>query len=149
MKAVEFVKKYGQERVFNFIKNPLKLDSDTEFLLNYSGTHFNPTQLKQDEFECDEFAELDENEWYWVPRCFGKSDEDIVENDFASVADLKQIVEAWKLVENQGGLISSKKYLKFLQASVDIGLYHGLDNVNYETEIPLLRDAIACVEQCQ
>ena len=63
--------------------------------------------------------------------------------------DLKQIVEAWKLVENQGGLISSKKYLKFLQASVDIGLYHGLDNVNYETEIPLLRDAITCVEQCQ
>ena len=65
-----------------------------------------------------------------------------------SYSDLKQIVEAWKLVENQGGLISSKKYLKFLQASVDIGLYHGLDNVNCETEIPLLRDAIACVEQC-
>ena len=63
--------------------------------------------------------------------------------------DLKQIVEAWELVDNRGGLIGSKKYLKFLQVSVDVGLYHGLDNVNYETEIPLIRDAIACVEQCQ
>ena len=64
------------------------------------------------------------------------------------VSDLKQIVDAFELVERYGGLIGSKKYLKFLQASIDIGLYHGLDNVNYETEIPLIRDAIACVEQC-
>lgn len=65
------------------------------------------------------------------------------------INDLKQIVEAFDLVELKGGLISAKKYLKFLQSSVDIGLYHGLDDVNYETEIPLIKQAINLVEKCQ
>lgn len=66
-----------------------------------------------------------------------------------SYRDVKQIVDAFELVESHGGLISSKKYLKFLQSSVDMGLYHGLDDVNYETEIPLMNNAINLVGQCQ
>lgn len=62
--------------------------------------------------------------------------------------DLKQIVDAWKLVEARGGLITSKKYLKFLQSSVDMGLYHGLYDINCETEIPLISKAIVLVEKC-
>lgn len=63
--------------------------------------------------------------------------------------DLKQIVDAFDLVGLKGGLISANKYLKFLQSSADIGLYHGLDDVNYETEIPLMEKTINLVEQCQ
>ena len=132
MNAIEFVKKYGQERVFNFIKNPRKLDSDTEFLFNYSRTQFNPIQLKQDEFEYDEFAELDENEWYWVPRCFDKNDEDIIENDFASVVDLKQIVDAFELVESYGSIDDAKNYL---------------DNLRLDSKTEL-EQALNLVEQC-
>lgn len=64
------------------------------------------------------------------------------------IADLKQIVEAFDNVNKHGGLISSKKYLKFLQSSIDMGLYHGLDDVNYETEIPLMEKSINLVGQC-
>ena len=66
-----------------------------------------------------------------------------------SFIDLKRLVESLELVEKLGGLISSKKYLKFLQSSVDMGLYHGLDDVDYKTEIPLIKQAIADVESCQ
>ena len=38
-----------------------------------------------------------------------------------SFIDLKRLVESLELVEKLGGLISSKKYLKFLQSSVDMG----------------------------
>ena len=62
--------------------------------------------------------------------------------------DLKRLVESWELVEKHGGLISARKYLKFLRSSVDIGLYHGLGDVDYKTEIPLIEQAIADVESC-
>ncbi|WP_312969757.1 hypothetical protein [Acinetobacter gerneri] len=62
--------------------------------------------------------------------------------------ELQKLVESHELVEKHGGLVSSKKYLKFLQSSVDIGLYHGLDNVDYKTEIPEMEKAIADVESC-
>lgn len=61
---------------------------------------------------------------------------------------LKQLVESHELVEKHGGLISARKYIKFLRSSVDIGLYHGLDDVDYKTEIPLIEQAIADVESC-
>lgn len=63
--------------------------------------------------------------------------------------DLKRLVESHELVEKHGGLISARKYIKFLRSSVDIGLYHGLDDVDYKTEIPLIEQAIADVESCQ
>lgn len=63
-------------------------------------------------------------------------------------SDLHEIVDTFELVEVKGGLISSKKYLEFLQSSVDMGLYHGLDDVNCETEIPLISKAINLVEKC-
>lgn len=63
--------------------------------------------------------------------------------------DLKRLVESHDLVEKHGGLISARKYMKFLQSSVDIGLYHGLDDVDYKTEIPLIEQAISDVESCQ
>ena len=65
------------------------------------------------------------------------------------VDDLKRLVESHELVESRGGLISAKKYMGFLQSSVDMGLYHGLDGVDYKTEIPLMKQAIAGVEACQ
>ena len=65
-----------------------------------------------------------------------------------STEDLKRLVESHELVEKHGGLISAIKYIKFLQSSVDIGLYHSLDDIDYKTEIPLIEQAIADVESC-
>lgn len=67
---------------------------------------------------------------------------------FVSLNDLKRLVESHALVEKHGGLISARKYIKFLKSSVDIGLYHGLGNVDYKTEIPRIEQAIADVESC-
>lgn len=67
----------------------------------------------------------------------------VSDNDFD---ELKTLVDAYELVQSHGGIISAKKYLKFLQSSVDMGLYHGLDDVDYKTEIPLMEKAIKLVE---
>ena len=64
------------------------------------------------------------------------------------LVDLKRLIESHELVEKHGGLISTRKYIKFLRLSVDIGLYHGLDDVDCKTEIPLIEQAIADVESC-
>lgn len=60
--------------------------------------------------------------------------------------EVKSLVESWELVEKHGGLISSKKFLKFLQSSVDMGLYHGLDDIDYTVVIPKMEKAIRDVE---
>lgn len=62
---------------------------------------------------------------------------------------LKQLVESHERVAKQGGLVSARKYVKFLQSSVDRGLFHGLDGFDYKIELPLMKQAIADVEGCQ
>lgn len=69
-------------------------------------------------------------------------------NYMFKTSEIKRLVESHELVEKHGGLISARKYIKFLRSSVDIGLYYGLDDVDYKTEIPLIEQAIADVESC-
>ena len=135
MKANEFVKKFGWDEIYNFIKNPLKLDSETEFLLNYSDKYLNPIQLKQDEFEQNELAGFCEKEWYWVSRWFDKNDDEILENNFVSIADLKRIIESHELVDVFGGINGARKELANL-----------CDNL---VDCAYLCQAIADVESCQ
>ena len=72
----------------------------------------------------------------------------IVSDRLMNLDKLKHLVESHELVEKHGGLISARKYIKFLRSSVDIGLYHGLDDVDCKTEIPLIEQAIKDVESC-
>lgn len=63
-------------------------------------------------------------------------------------SDLKRLVESYELVEKNQGLNGARNVLKLLEASLDIGLYHGIDGVDATTEVPKLRQAIADVESC-
>ena len=57
--------------------------------------------------------------------------------------DLKRLVESVDLINANGGLNGTKNTVKLFQSSLDIGLYHGVEGVNAEDEIPRLKQAIA------
>ena len=101
MNAVEFVKKFGLRKVIELLD---RIESETEFLLNYSDTYLYPVQLKSDWCNEDDFSQYCESELYWVSRSMSKDDEDINDHWFASVLDLKQIVDSFEWVEKFGGL---------------------------------------------
>lgn len=63
--------------------------------------------------------------------------------------DLKQVVEAFELVDQCGGLSKAKSELKLLMDSLSMGLYHGIEGTCAEMKIPRLKKAINLVEQCQ
>ncbi len=62
--------------------------------------------------------------------------------------ELKRLVESHELVEKHHGLNGARNVLKLLEASLDIGLYHGIEGVDANTEVPKLKQAIADVESC-
>ena len=101
MDAVEFVKKFGLGKVIELLN---RIENETEFLLNYSNTYLYPVQLKSDWCHEDGFSKYCESELYWVSRSMGKDDEDINDHWFASVLELKQIIDAFEWVEKFGGL---------------------------------------------
>lgn len=110
MKANEFVKKYGWDKVKEVVDS-------IKIKVSFDGRACHP--------------------------CF------ITETgDYVSCNELEPFVESHELVEKHGGLISARKYIKFLRSSVDIGLYHGLDDVDCKTEIPLIEQAIKDMESC-
>ena len=54
-----------------------------------------------------------------------------------------------ELVETCGGLHGASNTYKLLKSSLDIGLYHGMDNVDAVSDVPKLEQAIKDVESCQ
>ena len=60
--------------------------------------------------------------------------------------DIKRLVESVDLVNCNGGWNGTKNTVKLFQSSLDIGLYHGVEGVNAEDEIPRLKQAIADYE---
>ena len=69
--------------------------------------------------------------------------------EYVSIAHLENLIASWELVEKYQGLNGAKNTLKLLQSSLDLGLYHGIESVDAEMEIPKLKQAIADVESCQ
>lgn len=61
---------------------------------------------------------------------------------------IKRLVESHDLIEQWGGPHGAKNTLKLLEESLSIGLYHGMDGIDAETEVPKLKQAIADVESC-
>ena len=64
------------------------------------------------------------------------------------INQLKNIVDAFEFVDKNNGLNASKNTLKLMQSSNDIGLYHGINDVDAKTEMPKLKQAIELVEKC-
>lgn len=62
------------------------------------------------------------------------------------LSELKRLVESVDLVNSNGGWNGTKNTITLFQSSLDIGLYHGVDGVNAEVEIPRLKQAIADYE---
>ena len=62
------------------------------------------------------------------------------------LSDLKRLVESVDLVNCNGGWNGTKNTITLFQSSLDLGLYHGVDGVDAEVEIPRLKQAIADYE---
>lgn len=62
------------------------------------------------------------------------------------INDLKRLVESVDLVNCNGGWNGTKNTITLFQSSLDLGLYHGVDGVDAEVEIPRLKQAIADYE---
>lgn len=60
--------------------------------------------------------------------------------------DIKCLVESVDLINANGGLNGTKNTITLFQSSLDLGLYHGVDGVDAEVEIPRLKQAIADYE---
>ena len=60
--------------------------------------------------------------------------------------DIKRLVESVDLVNCNGGWNGTKNTITLFQSSLDLGLYHGVDGVDAEVEIPRLKQAIANYE---
>ena len=60
--------------------------------------------------------------------------------------DIKRLVESVDLVNCNGGWNGTKNTITLFQSSLDIGLYHGVEGVNAEDEIPRLKQAVADYE---
>ena len=52
-------------------------------------------------------------------------------------------LESADLINANGGLNGTKNTITLFQYSLDLGLYHGVDGVDAEVEIPRLKQAIA------
>lgn len=66
--------------------------------------------------------------------------------DLICIKELKHLVESVDLIHANSGLNGTKNTVKLFQSSLDIGLYHGVEGVNAEDEIPRLKQAIADYE---
>ena len=62
------------------------------------------------------------------------------------IDDLKRLVESVDLVNCNGGWNGTKNTITLFQSSLEIGLYHGVDGVDAEVEIPRLKQAISDYE---
>lgn len=62
------------------------------------------------------------------------------------ISELKRLVESVDLVNCNGGWNGTKNTITLFQSSLDLGLYHGVDGVDAEVEIPRLKQAIADYE---
>ena len=154
MNAIGFVKKFGLGKVIELLN---RIESETEFLLNYSDTYLYPVQLKSDWCNEDEFSQYCESELYWVSRSMSKDDEDINDHWFASVLELKQIVEAFELVEYCNGLEDAKELLDEIDSerwvynlytnTVISSDYSPCDNMCIKYDV--LKQAIELVEKCK
>ena len=60
--------------------------------------------------------------------------------------DIKRLVESVDLVNCNGGWNGTKNTITLFQSSLDLGLYHGVDGVDAEVEIPRLKQAISDYE---
>ena len=69
-----------------------------------------------------------------------------IEINAVNIKQLKRLVESMDLVNCNGGWNGTKNTITLFQSSLDLGLYHGIDGVDAEVEIPRLKQAIADYE---
>ena len=66
--------------------------------------------------------------------------------DLICIKELKRLIASFDLINANGGLNGTKNTITLFQSSLDLGLYHGVDGVDAEFEIPRLKQAIADYE---
>ena len=69
-----------------------------------------------------------------------------IEINAVNLKQLKRLVDSVDLVNCNGGWNGTKNTITLFQSSLDLGLYHGVDGVDAEVEIPRLKQAIADYE---
>ena len=81
---------------------------------------------------------------FFIHSIWGASEEWV--SKAVSLPDLKRLVDSVDLVNCNGGWNGTKNTITLFQSSLDLGLYHGVDGVDAEVEIPRLKQAIADYE---
>lgn len=119
MNSIEFVKNYGIDEA----KRVLSKNSTSKYFCKYLNTK--PFTIK-DTFSNN--PDLDETAWVLV-------------------SDLKQIVEAFELVERFGGFDKSNKMLK--KAYDNCSSIISIRKIGFECSYSDLQEAINLLEQCQ
>lgn len=120
MKASEFVKKHGWDAVIDAVKS----------------TNAEETAA----FESTDIKYIDE-----ANPMLGVN----VKVYHIPYLEVKRLVESHEIIQSRGGMNRAKNTATLLQSSIDIGLYYGMDGVDANVELPLLKQAIADVELCQ
>lgn len=82
-------------------------------------------------------------------RCIVEKKGLAVAGVLVDIGELGRLVESHEIIQSRGGMNRAKNTAILLQSSIDIGLYHGMDGVDANVELPLLKQAIADVESCQ
>ena len=62
---------------------------------------------------------------------------------------LKEIIEAWELVQSIGGLVKAKCNLDSVKYNLNAGLFYGQEKLNMQAHVERLHDAIAIVEEVE
>ena len=129
MNAIQFIKDYGVAKAMEVVEGaPI-----------YS-TAFNVVSCSII------YYRLCDNWWWWYNSARKEYEIDYSKSMKIGISDLKRLVESVDLIHANSGLNGTKNTVKLFQSSLDIGLYHGVEGVNAEDEIPRLKQAIADYE---
>ena len=130
MNAINFIKQHGVEKAREVVEGaPVVIDGTDK---SFTATHYN--------YHPRAPIEYINNDGTVIPLW-------IMEVNFPSywidLSDLKLLIESVDLINANGGLNGTKNTITLFQSSLDLGLYHGVDGVDAEVEIPRLKQAIA------
>lgn len=134
MNAIQFIQQHGVDKAREVVEGApegAELFNTNTYLKNVHS-----------EGKTDHFARWSDGFGDWINA---SADRDFID-EAIDLSDLKRLVESVELVNSNGGWNGTKNTIKLYQSSLELGLYHGVDGVDAETEIPRLKQAIADYE---
>ena len=134
MNAIKFIQQHGVDKAREVVEGAPKGAE-----LFHTNTYI---KNAHSEGRTDHFARWSDGFKGWVNA---SADREFIDESIV-LEELKRLVESVDLVNCNGGWNGTKNTITLFQSSLDLGLYHGVDGVDAEVEIPRLKQAIADYE---